>query len=53
MHTSLSDGNLCEFQQTPKIQPAPLLGQHNADILREWLGLDAIDIETFRQDDVI
>ncbi len=38
---------------TPKIKPAPLLGQHNAEVFRDWLGLDATDIETLRQDDVI
>ena len=39
--------------KTPPVKPAPLLGQNNEDVLREWLELDADDIGTLRQEKVI
>jgi formyl-CoA transferase len=38
---------------TPKVEPAPLLGQHTSEVLSEWLGLDAAQIEQLGKDKVI
>jgi crotonobetainyl-CoA:carnitine CoA-transferase CaiB-like acyl-CoA transferase len=38
---------------TPPIRPAPLLGQHNAEVLADWLGLDDGKIGVLRNDAVI
>jgi crotonobetainyl-CoA:carnitine CoA-transferase CaiB-like acyl-CoA transferase len=38
---------------TLPVKTAPLLGQHNADVLAEWLGLDAEKIAGLRNDAVI
>jgi crotonobetainyl-CoA:carnitine CoA-transferase CaiB-like acyl-CoA transferase len=38
---------------TPKVEPAPLLGQHTREVLSEWLGLDATQIEQLGKDKVI
>src|ERR1700751_5380158 len=37
----------------PKLAPAPLLGQHCAEVFGEWLGMSAGDVETLRQEGVI
>jgi crotonobetainyl-CoA:carnitine CoA-transferase CaiB-like acyl-CoA transferase len=37
----------------PKLEPAPLLGQHNSQVLGDWLGISAGDVETLRKDGVI
>jgi crotonobetainyl-CoA:carnitine CoA-transferase CaiB-like acyl-CoA transferase len=37
----------------PKLEPAPLLGQHAADVFGEWLGMSAGDVETLRKEGVI
>ena len=37
----------------PKIAPAPLLGQHTAEVFGEWLGMSAGDVEGLKRDDVI
>lgn len=39
--------------KTPQVKPAPLLGQDNEDVLREWLGLGEDDIGALRQEKVI
>jgi formyl-CoA transferase len=38
---------------TPKVEPAPLLGQHTHEVLGEWLGLDADQIEQLGKDKII
>jgi crotonobetainyl-CoA:carnitine CoA-transferase CaiB-like acyl-CoA transferase len=38
---------------TPQVKPAPLLGQHTEDVLREWLGLDGEEIVQLGKDKVI
>ena len=35
------------------VAPAPLLGEHNAAVLGDWLGLSAGEIEKLRQDGII
>jgi len=37
----------------PKLQPAPLLGQHSAQVFGEWLGMSPGDVETLRREGVI
>src|SRR5207302_11340033 len=37
----------------PKLEPAPLLGQHNKEVLGEWLGISPADVEALRKDSVI
>src|SRR5215470_6526305 len=39
--------------RTPEIRPAPLLGQHTNEVLGEWLGLDAGQIEQLCKDNII
>jgi len=39
--------------RTPEIKPAPLLGQHTGEVLGEWLGLDADQIERLGKDKII
>jgi len=38
---------------TPQLAAAPLLGQHNAEVLGEWLGLGAAEVDSFRADGVV
>ena len=38
---------------TPKLEPAPLLGQHTHEVLGEWLGLEAGEIEQLGKDNII
>jgi len=37
----------------PRVTPAPLLGEHNADVLGEWLGMSKDDVATLEKDKVI
>jgi crotonobetainyl-CoA:carnitine CoA-transferase CaiB-like acyl-CoA transferase len=37
----------------PKLAPAPLLGQHSAEIFGEWLGMSAGDVEALRKEGAI
>jgi crotonobetainyl-CoA:carnitine CoA-transferase CaiB-like acyl-CoA transferase len=37
----------------PRVTPAPLLGEHTAAVLGEWLGMGADDVEALKRDRVI
>src|ERR1700704_2097541 len=37
----------------PKVQPSPLLGQHNDDVLGSWLGLGAQEVAALKQENII
>lgn len=39
--------------ETPKVEPAPLLGQHTNEVLSEWLGLDENKIKELGNDKII
>jgi formyl-CoA transferase len=39
--------------RTPKLEPAPLLGQHNAQVFGDWLGMSAGDVEALRKEGVV
>ena len=35
------------------VKPAPLLGEHTAEIFGEWLGMSAADVERLRSDKIV
>jgi formyl-CoA transferase len=37
----------------PKLEPAPLLGQHASQVFGEWLGMSAGDVDALRKEGVI
>jgi formyl-CoA transferase len=37
----------------PQLAPAPLLGQHSAEVFGDWLGMSAGDVEALRKEGVI
>jgi formyl-CoA transferase len=37
----------------PSLAPAPLLGQHSAEVLGEWLGMKPGDVEALRKEGAI
>jgi formyl-CoA transferase len=39
--------------QTPKVEAAPLLGQHGAEVLSEWLSYDPARVEELKRDAVL
>jgi formyl-CoA transferase len=42
------------FDGTPApVKPAPLLGEHTAEVFGEWLGMSVADVEQLRRDDVV
>jgi len=36
-----------------KVEPAPLLGEHTAEVLSDWLGFDAAAVKQLRQDGIV
>ncbi len=39
--------------KSPKVKASPILGEHTADVLTEWLGLSAADVEKLKGDGVV
>ena len=37
----------------PKLEPAPLLGQHSAEVFGEWLGMSKSDVEALKKEGAI
>jgi crotonobetainyl-CoA:carnitine CoA-transferase CaiB-like acyl-CoA transferase len=35
------------------VKSAPLLGEHTAEVLTDWLGLDAAAVAELRQDGIV
>ena len=38
---------------TPPVSPAPLLGQHNSEVLQSWLGMNAEEVDALHGEEVI
>jgi formyl-CoA transferase len=36
-----------------RVKPSPLLGQHNAEVLGEWLGIGAAEVEALRAEGIV
>jgi crotonobetainyl-CoA:carnitine CoA-transferase CaiB-like acyl-CoA transferase len=37
----------------PRVKPSPLLGQHNAEVLGQWLGIGAAEVEALKTEGII
>jgi formyl-CoA transferase len=37
----------------PRLKPSPLLGQHNAEVLHDWLGISAGELDALKREDVL
>jgi crotonobetainyl-CoA:carnitine CoA-transferase CaiB-like acyl-CoA transferase len=37
----------------PRVEPSPLLGQHNAEVLGDWLGIGGAEIDALRSEGII
>jgi formyl-CoA transferase len=37
----------------PRVKPSPLLGEHNAEVLKSWLGMSAKEVEALSKDGVV
>jgi crotonobetainyl-CoA:carnitine CoA-transferase CaiB-like acyl-CoA transferase len=44
---------VCFDGAPPPVEPAPLLGQHTAEIFGDWLGMSAGDVEALREEGMI
>jgi crotonobetainyl-CoA:carnitine CoA-transferase CaiB-like acyl-CoA transferase len=52
--------DLSQFEAGPSfdgaavpIKPAPLLGEHTADLFGEWLSMSPVDVDQLRSDGVV
>ncbi|MCZ6628450.1 MAG: CoA transferase [SAR324 cluster bacterium] len=41
---------VCHNGASPPVAPAPTLGQHNGDVLHDWLGMDAAQVAALRDE---
>ena len=42
------------FDGSPaKVKPSPLLGQHSAEVLGQWLGIGAAEVEALKTEGII
>jgi formyl-CoA transferase len=39
--------------QPPRLKPSPLLGQHNAEVLHDWLGIDTAELAALQSEGVL
>ncbi|MGH7061638.1 MAG: CaiB/BaiF CoA transferase family protein [Stellaceae bacterium] len=37
----------------PKVKPSPLLGQHNAEVLGDWLGIGTAEVEALKTEGIV
>jgi crotonobetainyl-CoA:carnitine CoA-transferase CaiB-like acyl-CoA transferase len=37
----------------PRVKPSPTLGQHTAEVLGQWLGIDAQQVAALRQEGIL
>jgi crotonobetainyl-CoA:carnitine CoA-transferase CaiB-like acyl-CoA transferase len=46
--------NPVQLSKSPtQVRPAPLLGQHNAEVYKEWLSLGPAELERLKSDKAI